>query len=97
MSLKETLKTKICISSLEPNFPLRGFVELAELCDKRQVLQLLDEIQTELDAQEQHSKNISDPPHPLQGYWCFYCAQARSYYRSIIRDPQNKVRWSFLW
>ncbi len=96
MSLKETLKAKICISSLEPNFPLRDFVEWVELLDKQQVLQLLDEIQIELDAQEQNEKNISDPPHPLQGYWCFYCAQVRSYYRSIIRDPKNQDRWSFL-
>lgn len=98
MSTKEILKAKICINKVEPNFPLRELLEWAELFDNQQVLNLLDEIQLELDAQEQQIRNnISDPCCTLQGYWCFYCAQVRAYYRSIIRNPHNQVKWSFLW
>lgn len=98
MSAKEILKAKICIDSLEPNFPLREFAEWADMFDKQGVLLLLDEIQNELNTQKQeYHQNISDPHFTLQGYWCFYCAQVRAYYRSIIRDPRNKARWSFLW
>ncbi len=97
MSTKEILKEKICINKLEPNFPLRELLEWAELFDKQQVLRLLDEIQNELDAQEKQIRNnVSDHGCTLQKYWCFYCAQVRAYYRSIIRDPQNQARWSFL-
>lgn len=95
MSMKEMLKTKICINSVEPNFPLREFVECTELYDKQQVLQLLDEIQIELDMQ-QSRRYVPESRQALQAYWCFYCAQARAYFRSIIRDPHNQARWSVL-
>lgn len=99
MSTKEALKAKICIQKLEPNFPLREVVEWAEALDKQQVLLLLDEIQTELDTQAQQNRQntATEKDKVLLSYWCFYCAQMRSYYRSIIRDPHNSRRWSFLW
>lgn len=97
MLLKESIKTKICIIRLEPNFPLREFVEWAEALDKQLVLQILDEIQIELDMQEQQNpRNLSASHCAMFGYWCFYCAQARAYYRAIIRNPQHQAKWFFL-
>lgn len=97
-TLKSALKTKICINELQPNFPLREIVEYADAWDKQYVLQLLDEIQSELEEQVhlsyQHS--LVERDKILHSYWCFYCTQARSYYRAIIRNPGHKTRLSFL-
>ncbi|MBX9704853.1 MAG: hypothetical protein K5Q00_01245, partial [Gammaproteobacteria bacterium] len=37
MSLKQTIKTKICIVSLKPNYPLLDFVVWAEDLDKNKI------------------------------------------------------------
>lgn len=101
MSLKQTIKTKICLVTMTPNYPLKEFVTWAESIDKYVLLHYLDDIQRELEEEqllldvanptkEQHSYQI------LHSYWCLYCAQVRKYYRAIVKNPCCKLALSFL-
>lgn len=101
MPLKDSIKSKICLISIKPNYPLLDFVKWAENIDAHLLLQYLDEIQAELDTDETEMRQINSQTEVnsyqvLQGYWCLYCAQIRSYYRAIIRHPLCKTKLSFL-
>ena len=101
MSLKQTIKTKICLASITPNYPLREFVAWAESIDKYVLLHYLDDIQRELE-EEQLALDVANPTkeqssyQTLHNYWCLYCAQVRKYYRAILRHPCCKSALSFL-
>ncbi len=101
VSLKQTIKTRICLASVTPNYPLREFVAWAESIDKYVVLHYLDDIQRELE-EEQLLLECSNPTkeqnayQTLHSYWCLYCAQVRKYYRAILRNPCCKSALSFL-
>ena len=101
MSLKQTIKAKICLESTMPNFPLREFVAWAESIDKAVLLHYLGDIQRELE--EEQLALVSGNPTKAQsayqillGYWCLYCEQVRKYYRAILRNPCCKSALSFL-
>ena len=101
MSLKQTIKTKICLVRMTPNYPLQEFVAWAEAIDKHVLLHYLDDIQRELE-EEQLSLEYSNPTkeqnsyQTLHSYWCFYCSQVRKYYRTILKNPCCKSALSFL-
>lgn len=100
MKLKESIKGKICLTEITPNFPLGGFVKWAEEANINIPLLsvLLDDIQEELDSVEfvsRQSFNVSSH-QIIKSYWCLYCSQIRSYYKAIIRDLDCKEELSFL-
>lgn len=101
MPLKEVIKSKVCLISITPNYPLLDFVKWAENIDSHELLLHLDEIQIELDKEEASLRQINwqtgiSSYQLLQSYWCLYCAQIRAYYRAIIRHPFCKTKLSFL-
>ncbi len=100
MSLKQTIKAKVCIVTVTPNYPLGNFVAWADSLDKHELLHYLNEIQQELDEEEKRLRDSPLDPTPfysvLRTYWCVYCEQIRSYYRAIIRNPACASRLSFL-
>jgi|GEM_PF-2396516 len=101
MSLKQTIKTKICLTNMTPNYPLKEFVVWAEPIDKYVLLQYLDDIQQELEEEQRALKcnDFSHEQHTFQAlhkYWCFYCEQIKKYYKDIMRNPSCKSTLSFL-
>jgi hypothetical protein len=101
MSLKQTIKAKICLATIAPNYPLREFVEWAENIDKRVLLHCLEDIQQELEEEQNsltpgYSASGENIDPLLQRYWCLYCAQVKKYYSAIVRNPSIKSVLSFL-
>jgi len=101
MSLKQIIKTKICLDIMTPNYPLGEFVQWAEPIDKHALLRYLDTIQQELEEEQRALKcnDFSHEQHTFQAlhkYWCFYCEQIRKYYKAILRDPCCESDLSFL-
>lgn len=104
LQVKDAIKNKLCLLEIRPNYPLGDLVEWIDTLkiSASFLIQLLDEIQTELDA-EATILSASTFPHDPQilmtkRYWCLYCAQVRSYYSAICRDPENEKRlWFLLW
>lgn len=101
MPLKQTIKAKICLVAMTPNYPLQEFVEWAEGIDKTVLLDYLEHIQRELEGELLLA--VSDNPIKEQeayqtqhSYWCLYCAQVRKYYQAIVRNPCCKSALSFL-
>lgn len=98
MSLKQIIKTKICIVSFKPNYPLLDFVVWAEDLDKNKLLNYLNQIQIELDQEWEKLRHPAKTSRyaELNGYWCFYCEQIRAYYRAIVRNPHRESELVFL-
>lgn len=100
MQLKESIKNKICLVQLTPNYPLGEFVRWVEAreIDTALLTVLLDSLQRELEAEALSLSRSYVPSHAqsMCGYWCLYCAQVRAYYKAIIRDPDCKEQLSFL-
>jgi len=101
MPLKQTIKAKICLPAITPNYPLREFVSWAENIDKHVLLHYLEDIEQELEEEQisltQCQSNSDKSIDPiLQGYWRLYCAQVKKYYSAIVRNPSIKSALSFL-
>lgn len=94
MSLKNTLRSRICRFQLTPNYPVGEFVQWAFGLGvgRTQLLRELDQLQQQLDTEaealRQHSQ---DQPLLIaqQEYWCFYCAQVRAHYRMLLKQISN--------
>lgn len=102
LEVKDTIKNKLCLSDITPNYPLRDLVEWLDTLkiSASALIHLFDEIQEELDKEaalhsastlSSDSKNLM-----MKRYWCLYCAQVRSFYNAVLRDPENKKRLWFL-
>jgi hypothetical protein len=98
MSLKQTIRTKICLVSMTPNYPLQEFVTWAEPIDKYVLLHYLDDIQRELEEEQlaMESCNPTKEQNSYQTLHSYWCAQVRKYYRAILRNPCCKSALSFL-
>lgn len=102
LEVKETIKNKLCLSDITPNYPLRDLVEWLDTLkiSASALIHLLDEIQGELDKEAApHSVSTLSPDSKnpmMKGYWCLYGAQVRSSYNAALRDPENKKRLWFL-
>lgn len=90
MSLKNTLKVRICIQEMTPNYPLGEFMRLTLNLglSRAQVLEELDQLQEELEIEAEALR--SEPENRSRAavqheYWCFYCAQIRAHYRALWR------------
>lgn len=84
MTLKDSVRLKICTVARHPiAFSLRGFIRWAAMLDKPLLLQLLDEIQTDLDEEERNLREVAELVggallhHELRQQWCLHCAQLR--------------------
>lgn len=101
MSVRQTIKAKICLSVMTPKYPLWEFVAWAEDIDRNVLLRYLEDIQRELDEElllAVLGNSIKEPGsyQPLHSYWCLYCVQIRKYYQAIVRHPCWKSALSFL-
>lgn len=102
--IKSAVRSKICIIRMTPNYPLGNFIDWAETqrLDTTLLMDLLDTIQTDLDADETMLRNSVNKNssqlrlHLLHCYWCLYCSQIRAYYKAVLRDPHCKRSLSFL-
>lgn len=98
MKLRESIKSRICLPQMVPNYPLGEFVRWAESrrIDNALLSVLLDDIQHELEAEAVAFRHFAMPSQSMCGYWCLYCEQVRAYYKAIIRNPDCKDELSFL-
>jgi hypothetical protein len=91
MPIRHTLRARICQFRLNPNYPLGDFVDWIDEqeLDKTELLSSLDELQTILDLEAEALRRHGHPKSVLhlvqQEYWCFYCEQIRSHYRSLLK------------
>lgn len=93
VSLSHILRSLICQFRMTPNYPMK---ELASWVKSSSIpwgemLYELDKLQTQLEVEahalRRHGTVSSE--HLLQHqYWCFYCAQVRSYYRTLAKHPE---------
>lgn len=78
MQLKNAIKNKICMITMNPNYPLGDFVNWVEEVnvDIPLLSVLLDQIQVELDAEELTSRKslFISQHHIIKSYWCLYCS-----------------------
>lgn len=89
MSLKNTLRSRICQFQMAPNYPVNQFVQWAFGLGiaRTRLLQELDQLQEQLDTEAEALRRHS---HTVlvtqQEYWCFYCEQIRAHYRMLLRQ-----------
>lgn len=93
MSLKNTLRSQICLFQTAPNFPVDQFVQWAFGLGiaRTRLLQELDELQHQLDIEAEALRNHSasgDTVVTQQECWCFYCEQIREHYRMLLGQDQ---------
>ena len=93
MPFKETLRSRICLALITPNYPLGDFDKWVKdsgtdpldlLCELNQL-----QMQLEVEAQALRDAGEAGSGDMLQRqYWCFYCEQVRSYYRTLLKHPE---------
>lgn len=94
MSLKNTLKVRICIQEMTPNYPLGEFMRFTMSLgiSRHQVLEELDRLQQELEAEAEVLRGKEENRSRVavqHEYWCFYCAQVRAHYRMLLHNDHE--------
>lgn len=89
MNLKDIIRSQICGVGRPSISTFKSFTRWADSMDRRQLQRLLDEILSDLEAEELHFRGISELlgrellHHQLRKQWCMYCEQLRDHYRSV--------------
>jgi len=100
MSLKSTLRGRICLFQMTPNYPVNEFVQwaLGLGVTRTRLLEELDELQWQLDIEAEALRRYSDVRSDQvvqQEYWCFYCEQIRAHFRDllpqVLRTPWQRA------
>lgn len=95
MLFPQELKAQICRYGMIPNFPLGEFIgwverfeiSLQELLWHLELLQ--DELDSEADALRCKGGGSSEAL-VQQEYWCFYCNQVRTHFRTLTNHPGSE-------
>lgn len=101
MLFPQELKAQICRYGMIPNFPLGefiGWVEQLEL-SLHELLWHLELLQDELDLEAEALRcAVENPSEALvqQEYWCFYCNQVRTHFRTLSNHPRSENRLALI-
>lgn len=101
MPFPNELKAQICRYGMIPNFPLGEFISWVERVDVSQceLLWHLDLLQEELDAETEalrYSSTDGSESLTQQEYWCFYCNQVRTHFRTLTNHPLFENRLALI-
>lgn len=94
MSLRDTLRGRVCQFGLSPDYPLGDFIKWTteQGLEPVDVLHGLDELQAilnlEAEALQRHGNANRATRLEQQRYWCLYCERIRAHFRALL--PQSK-------
>lgn len=100
MSLRDTLRGRVCQFGLSPEYSLGDFINWTNEQDLEptDLLHSLDELQTILDleaeALQRHGNANRTTQVEQQRYWCLYCESIRVHFRASLppsKDDHNRA------